>query len=149
MVACKKTNEQHETYNNTTPDEGNRASSSSTWNNQSDKEAIIISNTTGIEHFSVMNKIHYPEVSDHTETCVVLHNESSTVVHQTVNNFDLISATVVDTSNDASLVQMTRQANMAINCVQDPIQMVNTCFDRASHDHNTIDGPIHDEKLQL
>jgi hypothetical protein len=105
--------------------------------------------TTAAEDSSVMSEIHYPEASDHLITSADLHNQSSTVAHQTVNNLDLISATVVDTSNDASLVQMTKQDNMVMNCVPDPSQMVETRFDTASHDLNTIDEPIHDEKLQL
>jgi hypothetical protein len=133
VVACKKTNEQHETYSNTTPDAGNRTSSSSTWNNQSNKEAIMISNTTGIEHSSVMNKIHYPEVSDHTETCVILHNQNSTMVYQTINNLERIAATIVDTSNDASYPQMVK---VVIHGVTDPSQEVKT--EVAEGDHSKI-----------
>jgi hypothetical protein len=130
VVACEKRNEQHETYSNTTPDAGNRASSSSTWNNQSNKEAIMIRNTTGIEHSSEMNKIHYPEVSDHTETCVILHDQNSTKVYQTNNNLKRIPATIVDTSNDASYQQMVK---VVIHGVADPSQEVKTQVDGGDH----------------
>jgi hypothetical protein len=130
VVACKKTNEQHEIYSNTTPNAGNRLGSSSTWNNHSNKEAIMISNTTGIEHSSVTNKIHYPEVSDHTETCVILHNQNPTMVYQTNNNLNRIPATIVDTSNDASYPQMVK---VVIHSATDPSQEVKTQVDGGDH----------------
>jgi hypothetical protein len=82
VIACEETDEHHETYSNATPDAGNQVSSSATWNNQSNSEAIMIRNTTDIEHSSVINQIHYPEVSDHPETYVDLHNQNSTIVFQ-------------------------------------------------------------------
>ena len=99
----EKTDERNETYSNTTPDTNNRVSSSTTWNNQSNSETIMISNITEIEHSSVINQIHYPEVSDHPETCVDLHYQNSTIIFQTNDNLQNISTTIVDTSNDASL----------------------------------------------
>jgi hypothetical protein len=70
------------------------------------------------------------------------------VAHQTVHNLDLIPATVVDTSNDASLVQMTKQASMAMNCIPDSSQVVKTCVDGGDQNQNTSGGSAYNDKLQ-
>jgi hypothetical protein len=100
--------------------------------------------TTAAEDSSVMSGVHYSKLI----TSADVHSQSSTMIDQTDSDLDLIPATVVDTSNDASLVQMAKQANMVMDSEPDPHQMVKTSADGGSYDHVTNDGPVCDEKLQ-
>jgi hypothetical protein len=106
---------------------------------------------TAAEDVSVMNEIHYLEVSDQFIISADVHSQSSTMIYQTDSDVDLIPATAVDTSNDASLVLVAKQANiyMVMNCVPDPSQMVKTSPEGRSYDHVTNDGPPCNEKLQF
>ena len=80
---------------------------------------------------------------------VNLDKESSTQVNQIRTNLITIPGTVVNTSNDASLVLVDKQTNMVMNQVSDSRQVLKTCNDNRSHDQNIKDRLVPDEKIHL
>ena len=69
------------------------------------------------------------------------------MLYQTDDNLKNISTTIVDTSNDASFVQVAKQVNKVMNILIDPRQEVKTSVDGGDHNQNISGESTHSDEL--